>query len=112
MFHGDPTLRARLHEALRRMLAFYGLAETMRDGRAEIARSAGFAAKSRNWLQPGNHNHLRLSRILACLRLLGLDDQSRALLTCLEGIAAEHPHVISPTTLAYWRRAADPGAVA
>jgi hypothetical protein len=62
--------------------------------------------KSRGWLHAGNHNHLRLTRILTSLRLLGLDDQSRALFLCLEQIAGGHPHAISATTLDYWRRAA------
>ena len=105
-FQQAATLRARLGQALHRMLAFYGLVEASRQGRVEIERSADFAAKSRNWLHPGNHNHLRLTRILTCLRLLGLEAQSRALLACLERIAAEHPHAISSTTLAYWRKAA------
>jgi hypothetical protein len=47
-----------------------------------------------------------LTRILTSLRLLGLEDQSRALLACLERIAADHPHAIPSTTLAYWRKAA------
>jgi hypothetical protein len=105
-FHRDATLQARPGQALARMLAFYGLTESTRHGRVEIERSVDFQLNSRNWLHPGNHHHLRLTRILTCLRLLGLEDRSRALLTCLERIAADHPHAISSTTLTYWRRAA------
>jgi hypothetical protein len=104
-FQHDGTLQARLGQALARMLAFYGLAQSTRSGRVEIEKAKDFAAQSRLWLHPGNHNHLRLTRILTCLRLLGLEDQSRALFSCLERIASEHPHAISSTTLAYWTRA-------
>lgn len=106
-FQHDATLRTRLAQSLSRMLTFYGLSETTRQSQGGHAIEPGpeFAAKSRNWLHAGNHNHLRLTRILTCLRLLGLDDQSRALLACLEQIASEHPHAISSTTLAYWKRA-------
>jgi hypothetical protein len=105
-FQHDPTLRARLAQSLARMLTFYGLSETTHHGRVAIDLAADFATRARNWLHAGNHNHLRLTRILTCLRLLGLVDQSRALLACLERIAADHPHAISSTTLSYWRRAA------
>ena len=104
-FRHDASLRARLAQALARMLAFYGLAETTRRGHVTIEPTADFPARSRNWLHAGNHNHLRLTRILTSLRLLGLEDQSRALLACLERVAGDHPHAISSTTLAYWKRA-------
>lgn len=104
-FQHDEALKARLGQALARMLAFYGLAATAPLGRTEIGRGADFVAKSRTWLHAGNHNHLRLTRILTCLRLLGLEDRSRALFDCLAAIANDHPHAISATTLAYWRKA-------
>jgi len=105
-FRADPELRQRLLRSLALMLEFYGLAlESDGDGAPRIERAPEFAAKSRGWLQPGDHNHLRLTRILTSMRLLGLADHSRALLACLEGVAAEHPHAISPTTLTYWRKA-------
>ena len=106
-FQHDAALRGRLAQSLARMLAFYGLTEATRDGGGggEIRKGANFLVQSPNWLRAGNHNHLRLTRILSCLRLLGLEDRSRALLACLEGVAAEHPHAISPTTRTYWRRA-------
>jgi hypothetical protein len=106
-FQRDAALRARLAQVLARMLAFYGLAQpSAASGRVEIEPAGDFREKSRGWLRAGNHNHLRLTRILTSLRLLGLDDQSRALFACLERIAGEHPHAISATTLAYWRKAA------
>jgi Opioid growth factor receptor (OGFr) conserved region len=109
-FRADVQLRKRLLRSLTLMLEFYGLTEaTRRDGGVEIRKGANFLVQSRNWLRAGDHNHLRLTRILTSLRLLGLEDRSRALLACLEGVATEHPHAISPTTLTYWRRAASSG---
>jgi len=75
-------------------------------GAARIEPGADFEVKRRGWLHAGDHNHLRLTRILTSLRLLGLDDHSRALYRCLAGIARDHPHAVSATTLDYWRRAA------
>jgi hypothetical protein len=107
-FHDNAHLRQRLLRSFERLLAFYGLALTPVLGGVRVARAASFADRSRIWLRAGNHNHLRLTRILSSLRLLGLEDHAAALVDCLEEIAHEHPHAIPATTLAYWRRAARP----
>jgi hypothetical protein len=100
-FRGDPELQDRLRHSLATMLAFYGL--DAEPGR--VVRSARFGERSRQWLHAGDHNHLRLTRILTSLRLLGLEETARALLACLEDIAAASPHAVSATTLTYWRKA-------
>lgn len=103
-FRRDPQLRERLRDSLLRMIRFYGLA--CDDARAvRIEPSARFGARASNWLTPGNHNHLRLTRILRSLSLLGLEAHARALLHCLEAIAADYPGAIEAKTLDYWRRA-------
>ena len=106
-FLADAQLRERLLRSLALMLDFYGLAlESVGNGTPRIEPGPGFAARSRGWLHAGDHNHLRLTRILTSLRLLGLDDHSRALFACLGDIARDHPRAVSATTLDYWRRAA------
>ena len=103
-FASDESLRLALRRSLELMLQFYGL-ELIEDGAAEIVPSPYFAARSRDWLTPGNHNFLRISRILRSLSLLGLGRYAVALLNCLEGIYSEHARVIGEMTLGYWRRA-------
>jgi len=106
-FLADAQLRERLLRSLTLMLDFYGLAlESVGNGTPHIEPAPGFAARSRGWLQPGDHNHLRLTRILTSVRLLGLGEHSQALFACLAAIAHDHPHAISATTLGYWQRAA------
>jgi hypothetical protein len=105
-FRADAELRQRLLRSLTLMLDFYGLTlQSAEDGAPRIEPGPDFAAKSRGWLQPGDHNHLRLTRILTSVRLLGLADHSRALYRCLAAIARDHPRAVSATTLAYWERA-------
>jgi len=82
------------------MLAFYGLG---RDGH-RIVRTPSFDARKANWLRPGNHNHLRLSRILRSLSLLGRSEDAAALLECLLSIAHDHPDRVTATTVGYWQR--------
>jgi len=104
-FRADPELRARLRRSLALMLDFYGLTATGPADEVTIARGADFEAKSRGWLRAGNHNFLRLTRIVASLRLLGLAGHSRALQHCLDAIAHDRSDAVSATTREYWRRA-------
>ena len=104
-FRGDEELRKRVAAALDRMLAFYGF-EPIGDGPPAVVRAATFEARARNGLTRRNHNHLRLTRIIRSLRLLGLEDRAQALFGALEAVYAERPDAIGETTFAYWRDAA------
>ena len=53
-------------------MKFYGL-EVHLGEQVTAMRSPNFAAKAAGWLSPGNHNHLRITRILRCLTVLGLE---------------------------------------
>ena len=49
---------------------------------------------------------LRLTRVLRCLRLLGLQEEAEALLRDLEALhAGAGEPAIGPVTLEHWRRA-------
>ncbi|WP_029074132.1 opioid growth factor receptor-related protein [Kaistia adipata] len=104
-FRQRAELHASLHAAFTRLLAFYGFAERRNEGRLEIVRTAEFSQKARNWLRPGNHNLLRISRILRALTLLGLKDEAHAFLAALEALHAEAGDRFGPVALSYWRRA-------
>jgi len=106
-FAAQPELRENLRESFLRMLRFYGL-EMQAGSRPVIRPGANFMQRSGNWLHPGNHNHLRITRILKSLALLGLMGKSRAFLECLERIYAEHPGAISAVSLKFWRAAIGP----
>jgi hypothetical protein len=100
-FATQPELRENLRVSFVRMLRFYGL--EMRSGPPlAINRSVNFYARAANWLHPGNHNHLRITRILKSLALLGLTEEARAFLECLEAIHAEEPSKISAVSLRFW----------
>ena len=84
----SPTLQAALGRSLARMQSFY---------RPE--RRAG-------WLSPGNHNLLRITRIIRCLTVLGQGPAAGSFLDAilkLEGAA----DIAGPVTLRYWRGALD-----
>jgi Opioid growth factor receptor (OGFr) conserved region len=102
-FAADAALRANLTRSLDRMLAFYGFE---RRGEA-IEKSTAFDARSRKWLTPGNHNHLRMTRILDSLALLSLPQFAVSLFGALDDVYAGKYDAISQTTYQFWRAMAD-----
>ena len=102
-FHGDEKLRLKLREALDRMLEFYGL-----EWQGEvIAPGARFSKRASNWLTAGNHNHLRLTRMIRSLRVLGLEGDGQALWHALKQVHASEAGraSISERTFNFWTRA-------
>ena len=89
------------------MLGFFGLelADAGGVGAIRVRRAHNFDERHQMWLHAGNHNFLRISRILRSLTLLGCSRYATAFLECLEGIYAERPNAIGDTTIGYWRRA-------
>lgn len=101
-FRADGELQTRVFRSLDLMLAFLGL---IRVG-ARIDRAPTFAARAPHWLEPTNHNYLRLTRILHFLGHAGLTPTARGLLACLDDIAAhEGQGIIDQRTLQFWREA-------
>ena len=103
-FHNDEKLRRELRASLDRMLLFYGF---VRHGDA-VFQGEHFAARAVNWLTPGNHNHLRLTRIIRSLRILGLETEAQALWQALQTVfqTEEGGNSISQRTYNFWIRAA------
>jgi hypothetical protein len=107
-FRGSDELRARLRRSLDVMLAFYGLGRVGRPGGpVSIEPGPALATRGPRWWGAENHNHRRLTRIIASLAILGLGAESRALERCLERVRAEHPTGISPETVRYWAAATE-----
>ena len=100
-FAADLVLPDRLRLAFDRMLTFYGL---RRKGRRIEIDPSGFPLRSRVWLRPGNHNHLRLTRIMTSLATLGLRDDALALQRCLLEDVCGGPQAdnVSKRTVTFW----------
>jgi Opioid growth factor receptor (OGFr) conserved region len=100
-------LRSALRRSLDRMLSFYGFAWSGE----RIVRGSSFPQRSANWLHAGNHNHLRLSRILRSLSLLGEAQGARALFDVLSDIYQKERETnrsrVSDRTFRFWRDAVD-----
>ena len=99
-FRARPDLQKNVRRSFMRMLRFYGFT----DG-AAIAPAANFDQCARNWLNPGNHNHLRITRILKSLRLLGLEQEAAAFFAALAKVRETRRDAITEATFGYWMRA-------
>ncbi|GAC1444612.1 MAG: hypothetical protein NVSMB52_04090 [Chloroflexota bacterium] len=105
-FRGSDELRLSLMRSLQVMLRFYGFQlHQATEAKVIVDKSPTFASRSQVWLTPGNHNHLRLTRIVASTSLLGLHLEAVALQACLVTIAHEYPNLISERTLRFWKNA-------
>jgi hypothetical protein len=99
-FRSEPVIRANLLRSLGVMLRFYGFRE---DAAGRVVPADNFAERAAEWLVPGDHNHLRITRILRCLTLCGLGDRAAAFLAVLKEVAG--PGKVAPDTPAYWENA-------
>jgi hypothetical protein len=108
-FAASPGLQSALRRSLDRMLAFYGLRrETKRAGTVRIEIDpARFSDRASVWLRRGNHNHLRLTRIMQSLAALGLEAEARALQRCLltDVFGGPGQDRVSKDTLDFWKAA-------
>jgi hypothetical protein len=109
-FHARRELRDNLRRSFLRMLSFYGL-ESVEGEAPRIVPSQSFTKQAANWLTPSNHNHLRITRILRSLQLLGLSEEAAAMFRSLAALygresAAPMPR-ISEETFRFWRSAMD-----
>lgn len=103
-FRSRPELRANLRRSLNRMLNFYGL--TWLDAR--IVEAPSFPRRS-SWLRAGDHNHLRLTRMLRSLHVLGEPQAARTLFAALAEIYHNERNAerdrISERTFKFWENA-------
>lgn len=119
----DKAVQEALLKSLTVMLNFYGLAlehQNMVSGSAgsktsansglskqvKVKKAGNFDNRRRVWLTPFNHNYLRISRILTCLKTLGLHNECKALFDCLENIYKENRQTIGQSTYSHWIRSA------
>lgn len=59
----------------------------------------------RNWVVKSDHNHLRISRIIRSLRVLGLEQNARAFYKALQDVDQDYPGKIGARSKMYWQRA-------
>lgn len=70
----------------------------------QVTRSTIFARYQQNWNTRFDHNHLRITRIIRSLRVLGLENEALAFYHALENVESIR---VSDKSREFWRRAAE-----
>ena len=105
-FQREPALHEHLLDSFQRMLAFYGFDRRVDRRAVTIEKAADWSERSAVWLRPHNHNHLRITRILKSLMLLGARDEAVAFYRVLQDVYASNHSKIADETMHYWTHAA------
>lgn len=61
--------------------------------------------KGVTWMQPMDHNHLRITRIIRFFNLIGYTHAAKHIYLNVTQIARRDPKAVSEDTLEYWRQA-------
>ncbi|TVY26475.1 Opioid growth factor receptor [Lachnellula hyalina] len=104
-FRKSPNLRRALYDSFSRILWFYGLRPKLNEeGHFETVEKNpdSWSNSTRSWNTQFDHNHLRITRIIRCLRVLGLEEEAQGFYEFLKENAAR----ASKTSHMYWTRAA------
>lgn len=104
-FRQRSELRASLKRSYIRMLAFYGFELNENLEEVYVSRTPRFDKPAKTWVRRFDHNHLRLTRILRSLRVLGLAMEAEALWRALDEVCKEQG-IISKKSHEFWTRAA------
>ena len=109
-------LQSNLQRAFLRILKFYGF-EVPKGVQIQPSagrEDAGIAAewsdnhdeRFANWVRPG-HNHLRITRIIRSLRILGRQDLAKILFEAIESVwsSPQYQHQCSGESMQWWSRA-------
>ncbi len=109
-FRSRRDLQDALLRSLETMLRFYGFKLDCSDDHPNVRCSEQFDARAANWMTPGNHNHLRITRILICLRTLGFSSHAEAVFRALQEVYRSETQAksraISEESFSFWKSAA------
>ena len=112
-FRTRNDLQSQLRLSLECMLHFYGFSFSRNHDHnagsdpslrsSKVVKSPQFDRASRNWVKKFNHNHLRITRVLRSLRVLGLEEEAKGVFKALQGVFEEGK--ISDKSMMFWTRA-------
>ena len=108
-FRSRLELQTQLRASLQRMVHFYGFqfaSETANGSDSEtiqVLNGPNYPEASRNWVRRFNHNHLRITRILRSLRVLGLENEAWEFFKALKRVYEGGK--IGQKSMMFWTRA-------
>lgn len=86
------------------ILKFYGLVIKVKKNGMKIIKDDNYEDRKNVWQTEYNHNYLRITRILKCLKLIGFERYSQAFLNCLLELYKENPKNFNDISISYWKQ--------
>ena len=105
-FNKDKSIRARIVKCWIVILKFWGLEVSTSLNRIIVKPGENFDKRKSSWVTFSNHNQLRMTRVIHCLKIVGLPECAQAFYDAITKIASE-TKAINQTTLKYWKEAID-----
>lgn len=100
----NPKIVQNIRTSFASILEFYGL--QYHEGTHEVVQGKDFEERSKAWRTQFDHNHLRITRILRCLSLFGLNNEALAFNQYLQTF--KDKNIINEESFTYWENAAQP----
>ena len=91
-----------VRESFRVICDFYGISF---EGGFIRQNRITWSTKNKNWVTPGNHNFLRLTRIMKSLMLFGLENEAITLELFLMDLYDKNKEIIGEVTKSFWEDA-------
>jgi len=66
-----------------------------------------FYGVNNHWITNNNHNYLRISRIIRCLALVGLEELANDFYNSMKKLVSNIDGEVTPETLKYWEAATE-----
>lgn len=112
-FRFRQDLRSAFVRSAETMLRFYGFKLDDSGDQPKVRCLEQFEVRASNWMTPGNHNHLRVTRILACMRTPGFSWNAETIFQALQEVycseAQASIRAISEESFCFWKSAAGMG---
>lgn len=102
-----PVLQKNFARTIQRMLVFYGYFNGPLNP-DQVEPTGEWRNKADNWLSDGNHNYMRITRMLRCMTLLGRHKLAVSFRDALVDAASVHPKEVSLRTIEFWDKAIIP----
>jgi len=106
LFRANPLMQENLLRSFRVYLNFLGLEAILETGK--VQKASFFEDECRFLFKRANHNWLRITRVLTCLKTIGtpiLIDAADAFFECLKKLHEEEG-LVSENSFQYWKAAA------
>jgi hypothetical protein len=108
-FSTQPRLKKNILKSFDMMLNFYGFhrVKSRNVDLCSIVQNENFDERADQWITKGNHNYLRITRILNSLKLLGLKKEAQSFLDALNAIEPARKKCIGKKSYDFWFKALD-----